>query len=198
MSDPAGFPSVASGDANAEEARTLRELVSKLTAANESMTQDRDREAKKAKLLERELLALRASTEQLRQYQGMQIQQDEQLAQLLREKTEECEQLRRELQESRGTSAQLDLQLREALARLQIAQQEQAAIMSQGRTGFLPANAYQDPSRHDPFAGGQLPNTASTYGPSATKFADATEDEKEEQGYFGDLVFWALGDPARR
>lgn len=58
------------GEPGSEKVKVLEELCSKLTAANESVTQDRDREAKKAKLLERELLALRASTEELRKIQG--------------------------------------------------------------------------------------------------------------------------------
>lgn len=55
---------------SATRIKAVEELLSKLTAANESLTQDRDREQKKAKLLEQELLSLRKSTEELRKALG--------------------------------------------------------------------------------------------------------------------------------
>ena len=54
---------------SASRIKAVEELLSKLTAANESLTQDRDRECKKAKLLEQELLNVRKQSDELRRYQ---------------------------------------------------------------------------------------------------------------------------------
>ncbi|CAD7936289.1 unnamed protein product [Amoebophrya sp. A25] len=102
------MPKEAPGDdATGARLRSLDDLVAKLTAANEGVSQDRDREAKKAKLLERELLALRASTEELRKVAGEQKTSSTEasdVAQLRRElkaKTDECEGLAKDLQEAK-------------------------------------------------------------------------------------------------